>query len=120
MWLVVFSHYLNFHGHKGARLTCDQTIYGHQPQRTHLIKTLSIFFFYAPESYLRGMHGHHVVCLYTETLSNRAGIHPHGCRHLSAQMGRIYHKAAVWVDRIHPICEYHQLVHCSETRIPFS
>ena len=47
MYLLVSSRYINFHGHKGARLTSDQTIYGHQPKRTYLIKTLSIFLFYA-------------------------------------------------------------------------
>ena len=95
MYLLVSSRYINFHGHKGARLTSDQTIYGHQPRRTRLIKTLSVFFFYAPESYLKGIHGRPVVCLYAETLFNRAGIRLHGSHHLSVQVGGVCHETAV-------------------------
>lgn len=58
---VVYARYLNFYGQKGARLTTDQTIYGTQSKRTYLIKTLSIFFFYAPEVHLRGMYGSSVL-----------------------------------------------------------
>ena len=95
MWLPVDSRYVNFYGQKGARLTNDQTIYDNQPKRTYLIKTLSVFFFYAPELHLRGMHGLCVLCLYTETSFNRVGICLHGLCHLSAQVGALYHKAAV-------------------------
>ena len=84
MWLSADSRYVNFYGQKGARLTNDQTIYDNQPKRTYLIKTLSIFLFYAPELHLRGMHGLHVLCLYTETSFIRVGIRLHGLRHLSA------------------------------------
>lgn len=55
MSFFIYARYLNFYGQKGARLTTDQTIYGTQSKRTYLIKTLSIFFFYAPEVHLRGI-----------------------------------------------------------------
>ena len=51
------ARYVNFYGQEGARLTNDQTIYGRQPKRTYLIKTLSIFCFYTPELHLKGTHG---------------------------------------------------------------
>jgi len=57
MCFVATSRFINFYGQKGARLTNDQTIYGFQPTRTYLIKTLSFFLFYAPELHLRGTHG---------------------------------------------------------------
>ena len=95
MCLVADSRYVNFYGQKGARLTSDQTIYGLSPMRTYLIKTLSIFLFYAPELHLRGMHGPRVLRLHSKTLLNRAGICLHGLRHLSSQVDAIYHKAAV-------------------------
>ena len=84
MWLSVDSRFVNFYGQKGARLTNDQTIYDNQPNRTYLIKTLSIFLFYAPELHLRGVHGLHVLWLYTQTPSNRVRIRLHGLRYLSA------------------------------------
>lgn len=55
MSFFVFTRYINFYGQRGARLTNDQTIYGVQPHRTYLIKSLSILFFYAPELHLRGL-----------------------------------------------------------------
>ena len=64
---TAYSRYINFYGQKGARLTNDQTIYGYQPKRTYLIKTLSIFFFYAPELHLAGTHGSCVLQSFTET-----------------------------------------------------
>ena len=68
MCLIVSSRYINFYGQEGARLTNDQTIYGFQPNRTYLIKTLSIFLFYAPELHLRGTQGRYMFRSYTETL----------------------------------------------------
>jgi len=91
----VDARFVNFYGEKGARLTTDQTIYDNQPNRTYLIKTLSIFFFYAPDLHLRGVDGIHFLCLYTQTPFNRVGIRLHGLYHLSAQMGAIHHKVAV-------------------------
>ena len=105
MCLPADSRYVNFYGQKGARLTNDQTIYDNQPKRTYLIKTLSVFFFYAPELHLRGMHGLHILRLYTETPFDRVGICLYGFRHLSAPMVALYHKAAVRLDRIHPLCK---------------
>ena len=89
------SRYINFHGQKGARLTNYQTIYGFRPTRTYLIKTFSILFFYAPELHLRGTRGRCVICAHTQTLPNRTGVCLHGFRDLSAQVGRVYHKAAI-------------------------
>ena len=56
------SRYVNFYGQKGARLFNNQTIYGYRPKRTYLIRTLSIFLFYAPELHLKGTHGLYVHC----------------------------------------------------------
>ena len=64
MWPTAYSRYINFYGQKGARLTNDQTIYGFEPKRTYLIKTLSVFFFYAPELHLRGGYGRCVFSIY--------------------------------------------------------
>jgi hypothetical protein len=91
--LVAYFRYLNFYGQKGARLGSDQTIYGHQPKRTYLIKTLSIFF-YAPELHLKGTYCRRVPRLYTKNLLNRTGIRIYGLRHLPAQMATIHHTAA--------------------------
>ena len=106
MYLAADSRFVNFYGQEGARLSNDQTIYGFRPNRTYLIKTLSIFLFYAPELHLRGTRGSHVLYLYTKTPFNRVGIRLHGFRNLSAQVGALYHKAAVGLVRIHPIREY--------------
>jgi len=95
VWFSVDSRYVNFYGQKGARLTNDQTIYDNQPKRTYLIKTLSIFLFYAPELHLRGVYRLHVRRFYTQTPFNRVGIRLYGLRHLPAQMGALHHKAAV-------------------------
>ena len=67
MRLVATSRFINFYGQKGVRLTNDQTIYGFQPTRTWLIKTLSIFLFYAPELHLRGAHGRSVLSVCAKT-----------------------------------------------------
>ena len=106
MCLVAFSRFINFYGQRGARLTNDQTIYGLQPKRTYLIKTLSILLFYAPELHLRGTQGHHMFGLYAEIASNRTGIRLHGFHHLSTQMVAFYPEVAVRLGRIYSIREY--------------
>jgi len=90
MCSAAYFRYINFYGQKGARLTNDQTIYGFKPSRTHLIKTLSIFLFYAPELHLRGTHGHRVIRLHADPPPNRARICLHGFRHLSTQMDALF------------------------------
>lgn len=55
MSFFLYARYLNFFGQKGARLTNDQTIYGTQPKRTYLIKTMSVLLFSAPEVHLKGL-----------------------------------------------------------------
>jgi hypothetical protein len=107
---VASSRFINFYGQKGARLTNDQTIYGVEPKRTYLIKTLSIFLFYAPELHLRGTHGRRVLGSYAEIALNRTGIRLHGFRHLSTQMGAFYREVAERLERIHPIREYSPVI----------
>jgi hypothetical protein len=107
---VASSRFINFYGQRGARLTSDQTIYGVQPKRTWLIKTLSIFLFYTPELYLRGTYGRYMVGLYTEIASNRTGIRLHGFHHMSAQVGAFYQEAAVGLGRIYPIREHSPVI----------
>ena len=104
--MVVSSRYLNFHGQKGARIANDQTIYGIFPERTYLIKTLSILFFYTPELYLKGTHGRRTLQLYTEKLLSRAGVCLHGLCHLSAQVGAAHHTDTRGLERHHLKCEY--------------
>ena len=106
MCSVASSRFINFYGQRGARLTNDQTIYGVQPKRTYLIKTLSILLFYAPELHLRGTHGRRVLGSYAEIASNRTGIRLHGFRYLSAQVVAFYPETADRLGRIHPIREY--------------
>lgn len=49
----MYARYPNFRGQNVTRLINDQTVCGIHPKRMYLIKTLSIFFFYTPELYLR-------------------------------------------------------------------
>ena len=95
MCFVAYYRYVNFHGRKEARLSSDQTVFGFQPNRTYLIKTMSILFFYAPELHLRGAHDRRVLFVYAETLSNRVGIRLRGFRHSSPQVGGVCHKGPV-------------------------
>lgn len=106
----MYTRYLNFYGQRGARLANDQTIYGAQPKRTPLIKSLSIFFFYAPELHLRGARGHHVLWLCAEDLSNRLGSRLYRFRSMSTQVGTVHYTAAERLDRIHPIRERYLVV----------
>ena len=67
MCLAAYYRYVNFHGQREARLSSDQTIYGFQPMRTYLIKTMSILFFYAPELHLSGAHDRRVLFVYADS-----------------------------------------------------
>jgi hypothetical protein len=52
--LVAHVKFLNFHGQHGARLSRDQSLYGHvKGQPTLLICLLSPFLFYAPDVHFR-------------------------------------------------------------------
>jgi len=72
VYSAAYYHFVSFHGQKEARLTNDQTVYGLRPRRTYLIKSSSIFLFYAPELHLKGAHDLRVRCLCTKNLFDRA------------------------------------------------
>ena len=67
MCLIADSRFINFYGQRVARLSSNQTLYGYQPTRTYLIKTLSILLFYTPDLYFKGTRGRRVLLLCTET-----------------------------------------------------
>ncbi|KAJ6511206.1 hypothetical protein C8R45DRAFT_966380 [Mycena sanguinolenta] len=46
----------NFHGHPGARLNIDQSVYTTVKKRTMFTRLLSPLLFYAPDSHLLGLH----------------------------------------------------------------
>ena len=50
------NRFLNFHGHKGARLKFEQSVHGQRFKRSAMMSIFSPLFFYAPEAHVDALH----------------------------------------------------------------